>query len=213
MSLSTSAIPRAPGSAARARTPEQALEAVPAQEDRPICVRSSRPRPDRAEAQHQTSQNPRLRHTCCYTGQDRCAHRLNPPPRSSPGRRTSERAGNLHLHRDREGYSSGERDVQDSEGLKERLLRLARQSALGSGSSRCPAYAENYSHSQRQQRDLRCSEDPLRGEDTRSKVRKETSGEADAGSLSVRVRRSQEKEGPYDSALTARAAPHLHLIL
>jgi transposase len=44
--------------------------------------------------------------------------------RSSPGRRTSERAGDLHLYRDREGKPQGERDVQGVEGLQERLLWL-----------------------------------------------------------------------------------------
>jgi hypothetical protein len=53
-----------------------------------LCVRSRRPRPDRAQAQHEAPQDPRLRHTGCYTGQDRCAHRLNPPHGSSPGRRS-----------------------------------------------------------------------------------------------------------------------------
>src|SRR5215217_6113157 len=64
--------------------------------------------------------------------------------RSSPGRRTSERAGDLHLHRNKEGEPPGEHDVQGVEGLEERLLRLARQSALGSISGRRPAYAEDY---------------------------------------------------------------------
>ena len=91
--------------------------------------------------------------------------------RSSPGRRTSERAGNLHVYRDREGKPPGERDVQGLEGLQERLLRLARQSALDSSSGRRPAYAEDYSHSQRQQRDLWCSENPLRAEDARREMR------------------------------------------
>jgi transposase InsO family protein len=68
-------------------------------------------------------------------------------------------------HRDGEGEASGERDVQALEGLQERLLRLARQSALGSSSGRRPASGKDYSHSQRQQRDLWCSEDPLRAED------------------------------------------------
>jgi transposase len=44
--------------------------------------------------------------------------------RSSPERRTSERAGDLHLYRDREGKPQGERDVQGVEGLQERLLWL-----------------------------------------------------------------------------------------
>jgi hypothetical protein len=42
------------------------------------------------------------------------AHRLNLPPSSSPGtpgRRTSEHAGDLRLHRDTEGKPSGKRDV------------------------------------------------------------------------------------------------------
>ena len=68
-----------PLAAGNEREHEQAPEAVPAQEDRPFGVRSSRPRPDRAEAQHETPQDSRLQHPGCYTGQDRCAHRLNPP--------------------------------------------------------------------------------------------------------------------------------------
>jgi transposase len=75
---------------------------------------------------------------------------LKKRPRSSPGRRTSERAGDLHFHRDGEGEPPGECDVQGLEGLKERLLRLARQSALGSSSGRRPASGEDHSHSQRQ---------------------------------------------------------------
>src|SRR5215208_2638733 len=39
--------------------------------------------------------------------------------RSSPGRRTSERAGDLCIHRDTEGKPLGERDVQGLEGLQE----------------------------------------------------------------------------------------------
>ena len=108
--------------------------------------------------------------------------------RSSPGRRTSERAGDLHVHRDGESEPSGERDVQGLEGLQERLLRLARQSALGSGSGRRRALGEDHSRPQRQQRDLWCSESPLRAEDAGREMRQETSGEADARGLSVRVR-------------------------
>ncbi len=55
-------------------------QAVPAQEDGPLGVRSSRPRPDRAKAQQPPAQDLRLRYAGCYTGKDRCAHRLNPPP-------------------------------------------------------------------------------------------------------------------------------------
>jgi len=36
---------------------------------------------------------------------------LKKRPSSSPGRRTSEHAGDLHLHRDTEGKPSGKRDV------------------------------------------------------------------------------------------------------
>ena len=36
---------------------------------------------------------------------------LKKRPRSSPGRRTSEHAGNLHLHRDTEDKPYGKRDV------------------------------------------------------------------------------------------------------
>jgi transposase len=86
---------------------------------------------------------------------------LKKRPRSSPGRRTSERAGDLLVHRDGEGEPPGERHVQGAEGLQERLLRLARQSALGSGSGRRRALVEDRSYPQRQQRDLRCSEGPL----------------------------------------------------
>jgi transposase len=68
---------------------------------------------------------------------------------SSPRRRTSEHAGNLRLHRDREGKPPGERDVQGLEGFQEWLLWLARQSAFGSGSGRRPAYAEDCSYPQR----------------------------------------------------------------
>jgi transposase len=39
--------------------------------------------------------------------------------RSSPGRRTSERAGDLCIHRDTEGKPLGECDVQGLEGLQE----------------------------------------------------------------------------------------------
>ena len=44
-----------------------------------LCVRPARPRPDRAQAQHEAPQVFRLRYPGCYTGQDRCAHRLKPP--------------------------------------------------------------------------------------------------------------------------------------
>jgi|SRR5215203_6691525 len=71
---------------------------------------------------------------------------LKKRPCSSPGRRTSERAGNLHLHRDTEAKPSGERDVQGIEGLQERLLWLEGQSAFGSGSGRRPAFGEDRSH-------------------------------------------------------------------
>jgi transposase-like protein len=73
---------------------------------------------------------------------------LKKRPRSSPGMRTSERAGDLHFHRDGEGEPPGEYDVQGLESLKERLLRLARQSALGSSSGRRPASGEDHSPSQ-----------------------------------------------------------------
>jgi transposase len=66
--------------------------------------------------------------------------------RSSPGRRTSERAGDLRIHRVRESEPQGERDVQGPEGLQKRLLRLARQSALGSGSGRRRALGEDSPH-------------------------------------------------------------------
>ncbi len=68
---------------------------------------------------------------------------------SSPGRRTSERAGDLRVCGGAEGYSPGERDVQNPEGLKEWFLRLARQSALRSGSGRCPAFGEDSPYPQR----------------------------------------------------------------
>jgi transposase len=113
---------------------------------------------------------------------------LKKRPRSSPGRRTSERAGDLLVHRDGEGEPPGERHVQGAEGLQERLLRLARQSALGSGSGRRRALGEDYSHPQRQQRDLWCSESPLRAEDAGREMRQETSGEADARGRAVRMR-------------------------
>jgi transposase len=44
---------------------------------------------------------------------------------SSPGRRTDP-AGDLLLHRDTQGKPPHQRDVQDPEGLQERLLRLER---------------------------------------------------------------------------------------
>jgi transposase len=65
---------------------------------------------------------------------------LKKRPPSSPGRRTSERAGDLHIHRGAEGEPPGERDVQDPESLKEWLLWLERQSTIGSGSGRRPAF-------------------------------------------------------------------------
>lgn len=49
---------------------------------------------------------------------------------SSPGRRTSGRAGNLRLRGGGEGQPPGECDVQDPKGFKERLLRLARETTL-----------------------------------------------------------------------------------
>ena len=121
---------------------------------------------------------------------------LKKRPSTSPGRRTSERAGDLRVHRDGEGTPPGERDVQGAEGLQERLLRLARQSALGSGSGRRRALGEDSSYSQRQQRDLRCSESPLRAEEPGRQMRAKEGGEADASGRTLRVRRSQE-EGPY----------------
>jgi transposase-like protein len=42
--------------------------------------------------------------------------------RSSPGRRTSERASDLHIHRDRESKPPYQGDVQALESLHERLL-------------------------------------------------------------------------------------------
>src|SRR5215217_390767 len=51
-----------------------------AQEDRSIRVRSRRPRPDGAEAQHEAPQDFRLQHPGCYTSRGCCAHQLNPPP-------------------------------------------------------------------------------------------------------------------------------------
>jgi len=108
--------------------------------------------------------------------------------RSSPGRRTSERAGDLRIHRVRESEPQGERDVQGPEGLQKRLLRLARQSALGSGSGRRRALGEDSPHPQRKQRDLQCAEGPLRAEDAGREMRQETSREADAGGRPVRVR-------------------------
>src|SRR5215208_2126406 len=107
--------------------------------------------------------------------------------RSSPGR-TSQCAGDLRIHRVRESEPQGERDVQDPEGLQKRLLRLARQSALGSGSGRRRALGEDSPHPQRKQRDLRCDEGPLRAEDAGREMRQETSREADAGGRPVRVR-------------------------
>jgi transposase len=69
--------------------------------------------------------------------------------RSSPGRRTSERAGDLHIHPDREGKPPYQQDVQGLESLQERLLRLERQDPIGSGSGRRSALGEDHSHSQR----------------------------------------------------------------
>ncbi len=71
--------PEEPLAARHIREHQQAAEAVPAQEDRPIRVRPARPRPDRAQAQHPTPQDFRLRHPGCYTGANRCTYRLNPP--------------------------------------------------------------------------------------------------------------------------------------
>ena len=45
---------------------------------------------------------------------------------SSPGRRTTNPAGDLHIHRVSEGNPPGERDVQGVEGLQEWPLWLAR---------------------------------------------------------------------------------------
>ncbi len=53
--------------------------------------------------------------------------------RSSPGRRTSERAGNLRLRGGGEGQPPGQYDVQNPESLQERLLRLARETTLPEG--------------------------------------------------------------------------------
>jgi hypothetical protein len=61
---------------------------LPTKTDLSLCVRSNRPRPDRAEAQHEAAQDFRLQHPGCYTGRDRCAHRLNQPRPSSPERRS-----------------------------------------------------------------------------------------------------------------------------
>jgi hypothetical protein len=58
----------------------------------------------------------------------------------------------------------------------------------------------------KQQRDLRCSEDTLRAEDTWSEVWQKACSEADAGSWSIRVRWPQ-KESPYHPPLTNRAYP------
>src|SRR5215212_655830 len=69
--------------------------------------------------------------------------------RSSPGRRTSERAGDLLLHRDGEGQPPYQQDVQGLEGLQERILWLERQSALGSGSGRRHSLGEDRSHPHR----------------------------------------------------------------
>jgi transposase-like protein len=56
---------------------------------------------DRAEAQHEASQDFRLQHPGCYTGQDRCAHRLNPPRPSS--QRKTGLGESLRAHRGGEG--------------------------------------------------------------------------------------------------------------
>jgi putative transposase len=84
--------------------------------------------------------------------------------------------------------------VQGAEGLQERLLRLARQSALGSGSGRRRALGEDRSYPQRQQRDLRCSEGPLRAEDPGRQVRAKEGGEADASGRTLRVRRPHNRK-------------------
>jgi transposase len=135
---------------------------------------------------------------------------LKKQQRSSPGRRTSERAGDLHLHRDREGEPPGEHDVQGLEGLQGRFLWMEGQSAFGSGSGRRSAYREDHSHSQRQQRDLRCAENPLRAEGAGRAVRQKTRSSPDAASRALRMRRSQE-EGSHYYALAHRA--YLSLLL
>jgi transposase len=47
---------------------------------------------------------------------------LKKRPRSSPGRRTSEHAGDLRLHRDTEGKPPDQQDVQGLEGFQKRFL-------------------------------------------------------------------------------------------
>src|SRR5215210_2524503 len=125
---------------------------------------------------------------------------------SSPGRRTSERAGDLRVCGGAEGKPPGEYDVQDPEGLEERFLRLARQSTFRSGSGRRSALGADLSHSQRQPRDLWGAEGPLRAEDAWREVRQKTRGQADARERAVRMRREQE-QSPHHPSLADRAYP------
>src|SRR3712207_6373289 len=101
------------------------------------CVRSRRPRPDRAEAQHEAPQDFRLRYPGCYTGADRCAHRLNPPPSSSQRRMGLGEL--LSPHRGGEDELPRPVHVPDARALQERILRLEAQAALEEESrERCP---------------------------------------------------------------------------
>ncbi len=68
---------------------------------------------------------------------------------SSPGRRISERAGDLRVRGGAEGYSPDEFDVQNPKGFNEWFLQLARQGAFGSGSGRCSAFGEDSPYPQR----------------------------------------------------------------
>lgn len=90
---------------------------------------------------------------------------------SSPGRRTSVPAGDLRFRRGGEGQLPGEGDVQNSQGLKEWLLWLAGEAALGKGKSRCGAFRTDRAHPQRQPGNLWGSTHPLRAESPRPPVR------------------------------------------
>jgi hypothetical protein len=65
-----------------------------------------------------------------------------------------------------------------------------RQSALCTSEVRCGSLREDRLHPQKQQRGLRCSEDTLRAEYARSKMRQEARSSSDARGRLVRVRRT-----------------------
>ncbi len=115
--------------------------------------------------------------------------------RSSPGRRISEPAGDLHVHRLSE----------ESQKRNHRISRIYRtlkvsKSGFYDWRYRAPsAWAQTDAllsqqivriHTDSRERDLWCSEDPLRVENTRCALRQKARSSSDAGGRAVRVRRS-----------------------